>query len=511
MRIANGMVVSAHGLASEAGAQILRKGGNAFDAAVTTSLMLGVVEPAFSGIGGGGFALLHKASGEDVALDYREVAPLRSTPSMFSADSDTNRIGPLAVATPGLLSGHVRILAKYGTMKFRDLVRPAIEAANIGFTAKSVSRDLILEGNREVLDKINRFKTSAEVFLGQTKFPLLARTLSKLAEGGPEEFYRGSIPSESSRHLKETGGILSEEDFESYFPKERRAVTGRYSGYEVVSMPPPSAGGALLIHGLGVVDESDSPFGRNEAERVDFMAALIESMLKEKPGFGDPDFTDVPLSRLISREGIRRAAKEIQSRKDVPTQGPRHETGSTSHFCVVDREGNAVAATETVECYYGSGVTLPGSGVLLNDEMHDFDITPGRPNSIAPLKRPASSMSPTILLKDGVPLLILGASGSERIISSVFQVMINVVQRKMCLSDALAAPRLHPTAEGLMLESEFADLDVHRLRKLGRTPKVGEKSKLFFGGVQAILIDQESGTVTGAADPRRRGEAVGEG
>ena len=501
--------MSAHRLASEAGVEVLRRGGNAFDAAVATSLMLGVVEPAFSGIGGGGFALLHTSFGEDLALDYRETAPLKATASMFAEGSDTNRVGPLAVGTPGLLAGHSRILETYGTMKFRDLARAAIETAKSGFSARSVSRDLIAEGNAEVMRKVKLFEATSEAFLGKTSLPLLAKTLLNVAESGPEEFYRGTIPSRIASHLREMEGILSEEDFQRYAPRERKPVRGSYRGHDVVSMPPPSAGGALLIHGLGVVEELGG-LPRDEVARVDFMAALIESVLKDKERFGDPDFVDVPLPGLISKDAIKKTAKEMLARRPGGGRTPSHDIGSTTHFCVIDRAGNAVAATETVECYYGSGVTVPGLGVLLNDEMHDFDTVAGRPNSVAPLKRPASSMSPTMLLKDGVPSLILGASGSERIISSVFQVITNVFERRMGLAEALAAPRLHPLREGLMLEPGLPDSDIRLLESLGRAPKVGERPGLFFGGVQAIMVDPERGTVIGAADPRRRGEAVSE-
>jgi len=502
--------VSAHRLASEAGVDVLRRGGNAFDAAVATSLMLGVVEPAFSGIGGGGFALLHTSFGDDLALDYRETAPRKATASMFSEGSDTNRVGPLAVATPGLLAGHSKILEMYGTMNFRDLARAAIETAETGFAARSVSRDLIAEGNVDVMRKISRFKATSEVFLGRTSLPLLAKTLRNVAESGPGEFYHGTIPSRIANHLREMEGILSEEDFERYAPRERKPVRGSYRGHDVVSMPPPSAGGALLIHGLGVVEELGG-VPRGEAARVDFIAALIESILKDKARFGDPDFVEVPLPGMISKDAIKKTAKEMLAPRPRGARTPSHDVGSTTHFCVIDRAGNAVAATETVECYYGSGVTVPGLGVLLNDEMHDFDAVSGRANSVAPLKRPASSMSPTMLLKDGVPSLILGASGSERIISSVFQVITNVFERRIGLAEALAAPRLHPLREGLMLEPGLPDPDIRMLESLGWAPKVGERPGLFFGGVQAIAVDQERGSVIGAADPRRRGEAVSEG
>ena len=501
--------MSAHRLASEAGVEVLRRGGNAFDAAVATSLMLGVVEPAFSGIGGGGFALLHTASGDDLALDYRETAPLEATASMFHEGSDSNRFGPLAVATPGLLAGHSKILESYGTMKFRDLARAAIETAESGFAAKSVSRDLVTDGNPEVMRKFSRFKTTSEVFLGKPGFPLLAKTLRDVAESGPQVFYHGAIPSEIAGHLREMEGILSEEDFQRYAPKERKPVRGSYRGHDVISMPPPSAGGALLIHGLGALEELGG-IPVIEAISVDLLTDLIDSMLKDKARFGDPDFVEVPLAALNSKEAIKQTAKEILARRPGALGSPTHDIGSTTHYCVVDREGNAVSATETVECYYGSGVTVPGLGVLLNDEMHDFDTVSGKPNSVAPLKRPASSMSPTILLKDGVPSLILGASGAERIISSIFQVITNVFEREMGLAEALTAPRLHPLREGLMLEPGLSNSDIRMLKSYGRVPKVGERPGLFFGGVQAIVVDQARGTVIGAADPRRRGEAVSE-
>ncbi len=505
MKLQNGIVVSAHRLASEAGAQVLRKGGNAFDAAVATSLMLGVVEPAFSGIGGGGFALLHSAEGDDLALDYREMAPLASSGSMFSEGSDANSVGPLAIATPGLLAGHGRLLEGRGTMKFRDLAGPAIEVARSGFTDPSVSRDL-LQNDPEVSVKINRFMDFREAYLGRTSFPALSKALSAVAEAGPDSFYDGPIHSDVSARVKEIGGILSEEDFARYAPKQRRPLKGSYRGYEVISMPPPSAGGALLIHGLGVIEETPNPFGREDAARADFMATLLEHMLKEREQFGDPDFTETPAERLVSRGPIRAAAREIGARRGRHL-GSAAAPGSTTHYCIIDRKGNVVSATETVECYYGSGVVVPRHGILLNDEMHDFDARPGRPNSVAPLKRPASSMSPTILLKHGEPFLVLGASGATRIISSILQVITNVVDRKMSLTSALGNPRLHPQQDGLMMESGVGEQEVQRLRELGWNPVVGARSKLFYGGVQAAVVGT-GGSVTGAADPRRRGVAV---
>ncbi len=509
MTPSRGMVVSAHRLASEAGAAVLRRGGNAFDAAVATSLMLGVVEPAFSGIGGGGFAIFHTSSGEDHALDYREVAPLESSASMFADGSDTNRVGPLAVATPGLLAGHSRILEEYGTMKFRDVASPAIKAAKSGIPVDRLSRDVILDGRTGVANKLRRFRASAEVFLGKDKFPILAKTLTRLAEEGPQDFYRGSIPGEAAGHLRNLGGILSEEDFERYGPKERKPIKGEHRECELVSMPPPSAGGTLLVRGLRIFEELEGgQDSRREPARLSATAAILRSVLAEKWIFGDPEFTDVPVAALLSGANARRKAGEIRSGGAELSHVPSLDIGSTSHFCVADTLGNAVAVTETIECYYGSGVTVPSLGVVLNDEMHDFDVASGRPNSVAPLKRPASNMSPTIVLNDGSPFLILGGAGSERIISSVFQVVTNVLDRGMTLTDAIAEPRVHPGVEGLVVEGGFRRATVAELRHLGVRLKVRTKRDFYFGGVQAIMVDPDSGSVSGAADPRRRGVAV---
>ncbi len=509
MKLAHGIVVSAHRLASEAGATVLRKGGNAFDAAVATSLMLGVAEPAFSGIGGGGFALLHSHSGENLALDYREVAPLGSSASMFVGGSESNSVGPLAVATPGLLAGQARILEEFGTMKFRDLADPAIKAARSGVGRESLSRRMLVDNTAGVVDKIRRFKTSADVFLGRSKLPLLAGTLAGLAQRGPGHFYQGEILAKTSRHLKSLGGLLCEDDFAKYKVKDRRPVQCVYRDYELLSMPPPSAGGTLLAYGLKIMEELEGRAKTHgDTVALNIRAAVLEAMLREKPNFGDPEFVDVPVKALLSGASARKKADEIRSRAEPPTHSLATGPGSTSHFCVVDGLGNAVAATETIECFYGSGVTVPGLGIILNDEMHDFDTDAGKPNSVEPLKRPASSMTPTMMLKDGIPFLVLGGAGSERIISSVFQVIDNVIERKMSLPRALAAPRVHPTGEGLMVEGGFSRTTVAGLKKLRPQLKVRKRRDLYFGGVQAAILDVRSGKLSGAADPRRLGAAV---
>ena len=487
---------------------MLRKGGNAFDAAVATSLMLGVVEPAFSGIGGGGLALLHRYSGEDVALDYRETAPEESTPTMFDEGSDMNRVGPLSIATPGLLAGHSRILEGFGTMEFEEVARPAVEAAKFGVPGVSLSRRMLEERWPEVHAKVARFDASTGPLLGGGWSAELARTLSRLAAGDPSEFYRGDVPRVVSKFLAEAGGIVSEGDFRDYEPKARRPVTGECLGYDVVSFPPPSAGGALLIQGLKMLEELGPGDGRSgEAGRVAMVGEVIRSMLEDKPAFGDPDFVDIDVAATISRARAARKADEIRSRTPARVGEVPSGPGSTTHFSVMDSKGNAAAVTETIECYYGSGMAVPGLGIIMNDEMHDFDVVPGRANSVAPGKRPVSSMSPTVVLKQGEPFMVLGSAGAERIIGSVLQVAANVLQRGMGISEAVAARRVHPSSSGLTVEGGFDDIVLSGLKSSGYELSVKKDPDMYFGGVHAILADK-TGKVQGAADPRRLGAAV---
>ncbi len=524
MKLVRGMVVSAHSLASEAGAQVLRKGGNAVDAAVATGLMLGVAEPAFSGIGGGGFALIYLASGENVALDYRETAPLAASPRMFAEMEKSgrskrmNRVGPSAVASPGMISGYTRMLETYGKMKFRDVATYAIEAAKSGTSRPRLSETILRADSLGSLTKLRRFDGSIRILVEGTRarpglarrMPLLSETLATLARAGPEEFYRGDIPGMISSYLKGLGGILSERDFEQYSVKVRKPVEGEYAGLKVLSMPPPSAGGTLLIQGLMMVDRLRSELKEvTEGRRLWILSRILRSMLNQREDFGDPDFVDVNTRELLSRSYVDSRAEDVVSMVDriKPRRGSK-EVGSTTHYCVADSSGNVVSATETIECYFGSGVTVPALGVLLNDEMHDFDIAEGRPNSVYPGKRPVSSMSPTIVFKEDEPHLVLGGAGSDRIISSIFQVIFNVTERGMNLRTALSHPRIHPAADALAVEVGIGGRAKSELSKLAGKIRMRNRHDPYFGGVQSILIDSKKMTVVGGADPRRMGKAV---
>jgi gamma-glutamyltranspeptidase/glutathione hydrolase len=514
-KFANGVVVSAHSLASEAGASILRRGGNAIDAAVATSLMLGVVEPAFSGIGGGGFSLVHLASGETTALDYRETAPGRSKPDMFEQGSDANSIGPLAVATPGAVAGHARLLEEFGTMRFEQVAQPAINTAKSGGAVRNASQSVLKENRIGSLDKVRRFPDSIRLLGAEggtealMKLPSLSATLSTLGKRGPESFYAEEIPETISGFLQGMGGILSVEDFQRYAPRARKPVEGELQGLKMFSMPPPSAGGTLMIQGLRALEELHASTRLTDAERFDVIARILRLLLEEKADFGDPEFVSVATNQMLSEKSVRELVDRVSS-ATTPGRGWQSGVGpgSTSHFCVADRNGNLVSVTETIECYFGSGVAVPDLGIILNDEMHDFDVAPGKPNSVAPGKRPASSMSPTILLKDDSPYIALGGAGSDRIISSIFQVLSNVLDRKMDLAAALAAPRLHPVGGLLRLESGFDAAAIGELKRRSWNVNSISGTDIFFGGVQAIMVDQEKRIVRGCADPRRLGAAA---
>jgi gamma-glutamyltranspeptidase / glutathione hydrolase len=523
MRLRRGMVVSAHGAASEAGAVVLRKGGNAFDAAVATGLVLGVAEPAFSGIGGGGLAVLLTRSGENVALDYRETAPLAASEKMFEnvskeEEATSNSIGPLAVATPGMISGYAWMLQSFGKMKFKDVASYAARAAKAGVSSPRLSDTIIRSNRLGARTKLEKFRDSKRVLIQGSqgrrglakRIPNLANTLSKLGKEGPGSFYKGDIPRSISNFLGGIGGILSENDLRNYSVRTRKPVEGEYAGLTVVSMPPPSAGGTLLIQGLKMVDALRDELSKaGEPRRLWILSRIMRRILDERGIFGDPDFVDIDTKELLSDSKVAKLSAEVRSASGVTRPGRHSDLGSTTHYCVADSSGNLVSATETIECYFGSGVVVPDLGLILNDEMHDFDAIPGKPNSISPGKRLVSSMSPTIVFKDDEPYLMLGGAGSERIITSVFQVIYNLQERGIGLQSALSRPRLHPSLEGLMVEAGGPTNVVSELKKLAGGSQ-REKLDPYFGGVQAMIIDPKGKGVVGGADPRRMGVAVSE-
>jgi gamma-glutamyltranspeptidase/glutathione hydrolase len=522
------VVSSAHPLASAAGLRILKQGGNAVDAAVAASLALGVVAPAFSGLGGGGFMLIRPKGGETVYLDYREVAARASRPGMFKLDDDggpagfANSMGHLAVAVPGTVAGLTRALDSYGRLKFGEVAAPAIRYARRGF---EVSRffGLIMSNNVDNATlKIRSFpETSRNWLTGARTFRPgervsnreLAASLEMVARDGAGAFYGGPIGRAIAREMSENGGLIDESDLSRYSVKERKPVGGSYRGLEVQAMPPPSLGGIAIIQLLNVFENMDlGATGLNTPETIAAMAralAVVFPALRKE--IGDPDFVPLDVPRLCSKE---HAAKLWFGRGERGTAGGRGPGSETTHLSVIDEEGNVAAITESVECYFGSGVTVPGTGIILNDTMHDFDPAPGIANSIAPGKRPASNMTPTLLLKDGEPYLVAGSAAGPRIVTATLQTILNVVDHALSLQRAVDAPRIHFQGAGAVrMESRIGPEVRRRLRKLGfesETPnylQLREGFDVYFGGVHAALVGRH-GERVGAADPRRQGSVA---
>ncbi len=516
--------MAAHPLAARAGLEILKKGGNAIDAAAATALTLGVVTPAFCGTGGGGFALIWLASQQkSIFLDYRERAPLQSKEDMFQLTSagkvvgNRNSVGYKAVAVPGTVAGHSLLVEQFGNFTLRKVLQPAIRYAKRGFG--------VSEGMADVwklsVTKLRWSKGSRVVYLKKGKpyrrgnriMPKdLATSLTAIAKLGAREFYEGKISDKILRDMTENNGLFSEKDLEGYQPTLREPVRGSYKSYEIVSAPPPSSGGAIIIQSLNALESySLSDFRQNSAKSLHMIAeVLMRTYANVRPRVCDPDFSPSPVSELISKDFARRITSgilpNIASDPVHPvglTGGP---TSSTSHLTVIDGQKNVVALTESVECYFGSGVVVPGTGIILNDTMHDFDPRPHQLNSVGPGKIPMSSMSPTIIMKEGRPFLVAGSAGGARIVSSTLQTIINVLEFGHSIRDAVSSPRIHTQDSLVEMESRIPKSTIQKLQEMGHHLKVRKPSEMYFGGVQAAIVD---GGFDGAADPRRDGIAVG--
>lgn len=526
----NGVVSSAHPLASKAGLTVLKKGGNAVDAAIAVSLTLGAVAPAWSGLGGGGFGLIHLSrSDETIALDYREVAPSAARPGMFELDetgkvrNNSNAMGPLAIAVPGETSGIATMLEKYGTMSLADICRFARDQATKGAPITPAMNFVMRENRDNCLDKFRRYEATGKVFLRKGRhlrtgqrfiIPNLSRTLDAIARDGQQSFYAGQLGERIITYLKKSGAILTQEDLAEYSPRIRTPVTGTYRDFEVRGMPPPSSGGLTIVETLNILEGFDlSKMKHRSAQAIHTIAEALKLGYADREAYvADPDFVTVPMSKLSSKEyadqrrstiGAKRSGFDLEQVPD-----PYHEGTSTTHLSVIDEEGNAVAITESIECFFGSGILIPELGLLMNDQMHDFDPLPGRLNSIEPKKRPLSSMAPTLIFKDGKPWLVLGSAGGPRIISSVLQVILNMVDFGMTLQQAVAAPRVHWQRDKIRVETEIPGPISNALRGIGHDVEMTRTRDLFFGGIHAVSLDLASKTYHGTADPRRDGVAL---
>ncbi|MCU8087790.1 gamma-glutamyltransferase [Shewanella sp. SM21] len=532
----HGMVASQETLASRTGVEILKQGGNAVDAAVAVAFSLAVTLPRAGNIGGGGFMLVHIAKeNKTIAIDYREMAPSKAKKNIFldengDAVEKLSREHGLAVGVPGTVMGMSLALEKYGTMTLAQVTAPAIKMAQEGI---NITPDLAqsLAGLKR---RMAQWPTTAAIFYKADgsdyqvddilKQPELAHSLSLIAEKGTKGFYEGETATKLINAVKDAGGIMTLDDLKNYKVVEREPVRGEYRGYEVVSMPPPSSGGVHIIEMLNVLQQFPiDKLGHNTAQTIHLMAETMKYAYSDRSEYlGDPDFYKVPVRALTSKDYAQKIASQIAMNKATPSAEIKpgklapYESDQTTHFSVVDKWGNAVSNTYTLNFSYGSGLVAKGTGILLNNEMDDFSAKPGVPNgyglvggdanAVEGNKRPLSSMSPTIVMKDGKPFLVTGSPGGSRIITTTLQIIMNVIDHGLNIAEASNAARVHHQwqPDELRVESNFNRDTISLLEAKGHKVKV----QSAMGSTQSIMVTEQG--IFGASDPRHSGsEAIG--
>lgn len=538
VRARQGMVVSVEENASRVGLEMLRRGGNAVDAAVATALALAVTHPAAGNLGGGGFLLVRFPDGRTTFIDFRERAPAAAHRNLYldpggNVIPDASTVGYQASGVPGTVAGLEYAARKYGRLKWSTLAGPAVKLAAKGFIldyhrARSLSAPVNVK-------RLSQFPESKHIFLRDGRFYQagerlvqkdLARTLARIRKGGAREFYEGRTAEQLVAFLSRNGGLITAEDLKNYRVVEREPLVGTYRGYQVVSAPPPSSGGVALLEMLNILEQVPlAEKGALSADAIHWTAEAMRRAFADRAQFlGDPDFHHIPARGLTDKAyaaGLRasidpeRASSSAVIRAGNPLiyEG----SGQTTHLSVVDRRGAAAALTYTLNDSYGSGVTVEGLGFLLNNEMDDFAVKPGvanayellqgEVNSIAPGKRPLSSMTPTIVTRDGKLRLVLGSPGGPTIINTVLNTILNVVEYKMNVQQAVDAPRFHHQwmPDALRMEPGFSPDTLQILRSRGHQVEPRDS----IGDVHAIAVDEKTGELLGAADPRLGGKAVG--
>ena len=536
----NGMVVSASEIASNVGTQILKNGGNAVDAAVATGFALAVTYPQAGNIGGGGFMVIHLANGKNTTIDYREKAPLSAYRDMYldSAGNflpELSQTGVTSTGVPGSVAGMIYALNKYGTMNLTDVIQPAIDLAKNGWelderTAKSFEY---------YLPEFKKYPSSYKTFTNKGRLyeegdifkqPMLAETLEQIKEKESAGFYKGRVAELLIKQIKSLGGYITQNDLEKYKPIEREPITGSYRGYKIVSMPPPSSGGIALVEMLNILENYS--FNQNDWGTSGYVHKLVEAMkytyADRTEYLGDDDFYPVPKKVLISKKYAKSIFDKIGD-KATPSEKIKagkitnfKESTETTHYSVYDKSGNAVSVTTTLNSSFGSRIVVDGAGFLLNNEMDDFSSKPGEPNiygllgseanSIQPEKRMLSSMTPTIVLKEGKPFLILGSPGGSQIITTVLQVVLNVIDFNMNIKQAVDAPRIHHQwlPDKIVYEKDALNENVKKeLIEMGYQLNDDKGRKRKIGMVAAIMIDNKNKIIFGAFDKRGPGKAVG--
>ncbi|RTR39582.1 gamma-glutamyltransferase [Shewanella canadensis] len=527
----HGMVSSQEALATRAGVEILKQGGNAVDAAVAVGFSLAVTLPRAGNLGGGGFMMVHLAEpNKTIAIDYREMAPAKAHRDIFldekgDPDSRLSREHGLAVGVPGTVMGMELALQKYGTMTMKQVTAAAIKMAKEGI---EVTPDLStsLTGLKK---RLAQWPSSAEIFykadgsdysVKETlKQPELAHSLTLIAANGSKGFYQGETAQKIVSAVQDAGGIMTLEDLKNYRVVERKPVQGDYRGYQVVSMPPPSSGGIHIIEMLNMLEPFPiDKLGHNTAATLHLMTESMKRAYADRSEYlGDPDFYNVPVQALINKDYAKKLASQIKMNKVTPSRDIKpgnlvaYESDQTTHYSVVDQWGNAVSNTYTLNFSYGSGLVAKGTGILLNNEMDDFSAKPGTPNGYGLVggeanaveggKRPLSSMSPTIVMKDGKPFIVTGSPGGSRIITTTMQVIMNVIDHDLNIAEATAAPRIHHQwlPDLLRVEQSLNRDTIELLESKGHKVKVNNA----IGSTQSIMVTEQG--IFGASDPRRAG------
>jgi gamma-glutamyltranspeptidase / glutathione hydrolase len=540
-------VASVHQEASQVGADIMRQGGNAVDAAVATGFALAVVHPSAGNLGGGGFLLLRYANGETHFLDFREKAPAAATRDMYldaqgNVIPDASLLGYKSAGVPGSVAGLVYAQKHWGKLPLKTVMEPAIRLARDGVRltyeeARSMHNDDLAKypESRRIFQRNGQLYEAGEIF----RQPELARTLERIA-ANPEDFYKGALAREIADAVQQGGGLITAQDLAAYEVKERQPIKGTYRGYEITSAPPPSSGGVALVETLNILEEYDlGKLGNRSADSIHLTIEAMRRAFYDRAEFmGDPDFNKLPVAQLIDKKyaaGWRKsldpehasASAELHRPSGFgdldrhaalhgPYQGP--EKGNTTHYSVVDPQGNAVAVTTTLNDSYGSHVVAGKLGFLLNDEMDDFTSKPGVPNmygliqseanSIAPGKRPLSAMTPTIVTKDGKLFLVLGSPGGPRIISTVANVLMGVVDYGLDIQQSVNAPRFHHQWQPDEIDIERVGISPDTIKLLEAR---GHRVKIegYWSEAECIAVDPKTGELLGAPDGRSGGKAVG--
>ncbi|MCG3880339.1 gamma-glutamyltransferase [Psychrobacter sp. Ps6] len=524
----NGMVATQEALASDIGLQILKDGGNAVDAGVAVGFALAVTLPRAGNIGGGGFMMIYDAKqGKTVALDYREKAPSSASRDMYLDDegnavSDLSRYHGLAVGVPGTVAGLLKALEEHGTMSREQVMAPAIALAEDGITVTAG----LSESLTALSDRLQKWPSTKKVFFKadgsayqpgeRLKQPELARSLKRIATQGADGFYKGETARDIVKAVNAAGGSMSLQDLADYEAIARVPVKGDYRGYEIVSMPPPSSGGIHIIEILNILEGYPlKDYGQNSAQTIHLMAEAMQLAYADRAEYlGDSDFIDVPASGLTSQAYADKLRTLIDPNKATPASTIKannplpYESDQTTHFSIVDKDGNAIANTYTLNFSYGTGLVADGTGILLNNEMDDFSAKPGVPNgygliggdanAVEANKRPLSSMSPTLVFKDNKPYIVTGSPGGSRIITTVTQIISNVIDHDMNIAEATHAPRIHDQwlPDEIRVEKALNIDTVKKLESMGHT--VSPKS--VMGSTQSIMLTPNG--VYGSSDPR---------